>query len=195
MTNEHGHVVLVAGDAPYLGGPATWLPLRQAASELQFVEVDLLEAADGMDPIDAAREMVRKVLPGALAVVVHGTAAPITIEAIAAIDPSIPVLLVSPRIIARQSLLLRGVRALAGGIGGNFLNAFARSKQRRLLADEPYIRKQLALLVRNDAIADELMGEAYDRIADPRMDVAVARTAETLRVILRPVGSRHPCRI
>ncbi|HEY5341648.1 MAG TPA: hypothetical protein VIK27_11520, partial [Candidatus Aquilonibacter sp.] len=53
-----------------------------------------------------------------------------------------------------------------------------------------YVRKQLNLLVRRDLISEELVSEARARIADPRMEQAVARTAETLRAILTPVDER-----
>lgn len=188
MVNDHGHIVLVTGDAPYLGGHATWLPLRQAMPEFEFVEVDLLgSAGERANPVDTARDMVRSALSGARAVIAHGTAATIAIEAVASIDPSIAVLLLSPRIITRQSLMLRAIRAFAGGLGANVLTGIARSKRRRLMADSAYLRKQLGLLVRDDIITDALLEEARARTSDPRMDLVDTRTAETIRALLIPI--------
>lgn len=105
-------------------------------------------------------------------------------------NPSTPVILLSPRIIARESLLLRGIRALVAGLLRNVLANVARGKRRRLLADDSFLRKQLNLLVRNDLISDELVNEARARIADPRMDLIVAQTAEALGEVLTPLDAR-----
>jgi hypothetical protein len=97
-------------------------------------------------------------LIGAQAIVAHGTAARVAIEATA---------------------------EWVGGIPASV----ARAKRRRLLAEEPYIRKRLRLLVRGDVITDELVNEARSRIADPRMDLIEDRTAEILSEVLTPVDA------
>ncbi len=97
-----------------------------------------------------------------------------------------PILLLSPLIVTRDSAALRAMRGLVGGLGGRALTAFARSKRRKLVTDESYVRKQLMLLVRKDRITADLLREAQARIADPRMDAVTDRTAETLRSVLTP---------
>jgi hypothetical protein len=189
MADNRGRVVLVTGAAPYLGGPATWSHLRECVPEFDFIDVDLLDAATGENIVDAARRRIETALSGAHAIVAHGTAARAAIEAVARVDSSIPVILLSPLIVSRQTILLGLVRVLAG-MGGNTLASIARTKRRRLLVDESYLRKQLNLLVRSDLITDELLNEARARIADSRTDLIVARTAEMLRGVLTPIDPR-----
>jgi hypothetical protein len=186
---RRAHVVLVAGDVPYLGGPATWSGLRRAAPEFEFDEIDLLEATTSEDIIAAARTTIETALKGAVAIAAHGTAARIAVEAVAVVDPSLPVLLLSPRIVTRESLLLRGIRILVDGPLGNVLALVARRKRRKLLADDSFLRKQLKRLVRNDLISDELIDEATARIADPRMDRMADRTVEVVRAMLTPIDT------
>lgn len=184
------HVVLVTGDAPYLGGPSTWRPLREAAPELRFLELDLLDVPRDGDVIDAIRQKLREALLDARAVVAHGTVATVAIEAIASVNPSIPLLLLSPRIITRQSLALRIVRGLVASPAGKaLLTAFARSKRKRLLVDESYVRKQMKMLVNDDVVSDTLVREAQMRIADPSMESITDRTAEVLTAILTPIDA------
>jgi hypothetical protein len=191
MQGNHGHIVLVTGDAPYLGGALTWAPLRHAAPEFEFVEVDILNVSEAASLFVAARASIIRALQGARAIVAHGTAATIAVEAVSLVDPSIPVLLLSPRIITRMSLPLRLIRTIVGGgLGASMLTAFARSKHRRLLTDQSYIRKQLKLLVRDDVISDELLREASRRIADSRTEIAVRRTSEILRSVLTPIDAQ-----
>ncbi len=187
MASDSGRVVLVTGDAPYLGGPATWARLREAAPEFEFIEVDLMEIAFEERLRDAARSRIESALRGARAIIAHGTAAPIAIEAVSATDPAIPILLLSPRIVMRPSPLLAAIQTIFSGKGADILNAFARSKHRRLLKNDAYVRKQLALLVRNDLITEELLNDAKARIADPGMEAIVSRSAESLRALLTPI--------
>ena len=187
MAVQSGDVVLLTSDAPYLGGHATWLPLRKAAPEVRFVEIDTLDAPKSQSLIDAVRLLVRGALPGAAAVIAHGNSASLAIEEVAALDAPIPVLLLSPRMFTKRLLLLRMLRSFFGGIGKPLLIAIARSKRRRLLHDEPYLRKQFTLLARGDAVTDDLIREARERIADPRMEWIVERTAEVANYALTPV--------
>lgn len=187
VTKHNGHVVLVTGDAPYLGGPATWASLRQAAPDFDFVEVDLMDVIAEESILDAARSRIQKALAQACAIIAHGTAAAAAIEAASLVEPVTPILLLSPRIVVRQSFLMKVIRTSVSGRGGDILNAVARSKYRRLLTDGTYVRKQLNLLVRADLVTDELLEEARARIADPRMDLILKRTAETVRAILTPI--------
>lgn len=183
-------VILVTGDAPYLGGPATWKPLRQALPEFDCVEVDLLNLDAEYRLAEAARDHIQKALAGAQGIIAHGTAARLAIESAAAVDPTLPVLLLSPRMVTRSSPVLSLIRHLAGGVGGGLLASVARRKRRRLLDDSPYIWKQLRLLVREDVISEELVNEARGRIADARMTAIVDRTAEMLHDLLTPLDAR-----
>lgn len=187
---DDGHIVLAAGYAPYVGGAATWARFRDAAPQFAFVEVDPLDAADAANPAVALRDMLVRALHGARAIVAHGTAATAAVEAVAIVDPSIPVLLLSPHIVRRPSFALRAILAFARGIGGPMLTRFARKKLRRLVADKSYVREQLQLLVRDDAIGDDLLREACERIADPRTANAIARTPEMLRSVLTPIDAK-----
>ena len=190
MTACRQHIVLVTGDAPYLGGPITWSALRGAAPEFDFIDVDLLDAGAGKSLADTARLSIVKALEGSSAIVAHGTACRVAIEAVALVDGAIPMLLLSPRIITRQSLPLSVARNLAGGICGEVLSLYARRKSRRLLVDDARLRQQLSLLVRSDAVSEDLVDEARSRIADPRMEFISARTGEMVREVLTPIDQR-----
>lgn len=189
MAERGGHVVLLTGEAPYLGGPSTWRPLCQAAPEYDYLELDLLGIDAQGDIRSAARAAVQDALFGARAIVAHGTSAAIAIEAVAAIDPAIPVLLISPRIVTKLTPAIRLLRSLTRGTGARMLTRFAKTKHARLLAHRSYVRKQLQLLVRDDCISEDLLREAQARIADPRMNGIVDRTADALHAVLTPIDT------
>ena len=185
-------VVLTTGAAPYLGGPATWAPLRAAIPDVECREVDLL-ACEGR--VDVARAMIDDALRDADAVVAHGAAALTVVESVAAQHDGVVVLLLSP-LIVRDRLLTRAARA---GFGfppvAWLLRSVARAKHRRLLDDRSAVAAELAKLTRPEAISDALVDEARGRIADPRTALAVERTADVVRATLvarSRAGARVP---
>ncbi len=181
-------VVLVTGNAPYLGGPRTWLPLRRALPEATFHEIDTLDFADAHDVFDAVRARLQSALQGAHAIVAHGSAAGLAIEAVANVDASIGVVLLAPQYLTRARTPARALTALlAVPALRNALTAFARSKHRKLCRDEDYVRKQLRFMVRDDVLDDALLKEAFERIRDPRTERAVERTADVFLAVLRPI--------
>lgn len=183
------HILLLTGSAPYLGGPHTWQPLRDAAADLEFRDLDLLQLELGDDFIAATKNAIKAAAQGARAVVAHGAVAPIVLDALAELQPGVPVLLISPMAVTRDSVFLRILRALLNGAAGRLLTNFARSKRQKLLADERYLRSQMELLVRSDKISDALIQEARRRLADPRMDAVITRTPQALRAILTPASA------
>ena len=182
-------VLAVTGSAPYLGGESTWRPLREAAPEFHFIDLDLLRVEADGDFSAALKAAIAVAADGACAAVVHGAAAAIVLETLAQANLNIPVMLLSPLAVAVDSAKLRILRALLRGPAGALLTAAARSKHQKLLSDSAYLRKQIALLVREDAITRELLHEARERAADARMDAVVDRTAQTLRELLTPSGA------
>ena len=185
-----GHVVLVTGAAPYLGGPQTWKPLREAAPEFDFMEVDLLECAGHASVVDDARTRISDALSGARAIIAHGTVAAVSIEATAFVNPAMPLLLVSPRMITKNSLALSALRHLFRSRAGSLaITRFAQSKYTKLLSNPTYVRKQLKLLVGENAISAKLLGEACLRIADHRTRKIVDKTAEVLCSALTPLDA------
>ncbi len=183
-------VVAIAGNAPYLGGAATWEPLRRELSEFEIVRVDALEYGDRSDLVAALRNVLVDAVRGATAVVAHGTPARLAIEAVAAVDPRIAVLLLSPQIVVRESWRLRAVSgALTGGAGAAILGSVAKKKYEKLLADESYVRKQLRMLVRDDAITGALVAEARARIASVQGRAVAYRAAELVGLSLEPVDA------
>ena len=185
------HIVALTGGAPYLGGPQTWLPLRAAAPELSFVEFDALTLVDAPDPIAACRDALIGLLAGASGIVAHGTTARAAIEAVAAVDPELPVLLLSPLLVTRTTRLGQLLRAAIGSSPVRFLlRRYAASKQRRLVADVVYVRKQLRLLVADEFISDTLVAEARTRLLDLRTARVVSRTAEVLVAVTQPIDAQ-----
>ncbi len=125
-------VVLITGAAPYLGGPLTWKPLRAAAPDIDFVEIDSLAVAGDRDLERHVREAVEAALDDADAVVAHGGAARIVLDAVARTRPELPVVLLSPMIVGRTTMPLRIVRsAIHWPIAVRMLTAYARSRQRQ----------------------------------------------------------------
>lgn len=193
MSEANRKVVLITGAAPYLGGVSTWRPLREAAPEYHFVDLDLLQVRANGDFFAEAQAAIKRVISGdACAVVVHGAAAALVLTAIAGSGVRIPMLLLSPLLVTEDSLRLRIFRALARGPLRGLLVSVARSKQARLLNDSEYVRKQMALMVRGDAITADLLHEAQERIASPHTEATLERTPQTLIHILTPTdAARH----
>ena len=81
-------VVLISGAAPYLGGPLTWQPLRAAAPEIDFVEVDPLVVAGAADIERHVREAVAEALRDADGIVAHRECCRIALEAVGGRDPN-----------------------------------------------------------------------------------------------------------
>ena len=180
--------VLITGAAPYLGGPSTWLPLRQAAPDLTFVEIDTLDFADAVNVAEACRQAILDAAHGAACVIAHNTAAKPAIEALAGMDRAVPLVLLSPMLVQRRTPALQIVRSVvATSIGKQILNSLARSKHVRLLNDRQFVKKQIALLVAGAYITDAMLEEAAKRVADPRTERSVERTAEVVLAITDPI--------
>jgi len=184
--SSSGRVLLVTGAAPYLGGPSTWKPLRRAAPDFDFRELDLLDFPPGPDYVADVKRAIGVEAEGCVAIVAHGTVAAIVLEAVRDARLTVPVLLLSPIAVTRDSLLRRLFRALLRGPLGALLASIALSKRRKLVLDTGYLRKQLALIVRDDAITPDILDEAGLRVADPRMEVFCAHTPQTLLALLTP---------
>ncbi len=181
-------VVVITGAAPYLGGPSTWLSLRQAAPGLNFVEVDTLDFADSADISTACRQAIFEAARDADCVVAHNAAAKPAIEALAQMSRSLPVLLLSPMLVQRRTPALQVVRSVINSdIGRRFLTTLARSKRSRLLSDERFLKKQLALFVNEGRITEALLEEAAARLADPRTAQSVERTVDVFLEITKPI--------
>ncbi len=184
-------VVLITSAGPYLGGPLTWAPLRAAAPEISFFEIDPLDFAEVDSLAESGHRIIAEALVGANAIVAHFTVAREAIEAVAAIDPNLPILLLSPALIGRGTVLLRVLRELVARPPLAWaLIAFARAKWRRLCRDRAYVKAQLALFVGERALSDALVDEAQARIATARTERVVERTAEFLAYSLAPVDSK-----
>ncbi len=183
-------IVLVTGAAPYLGGPLTWQPLRAAAPEFDFVEVDPLIVSGAADMERHVREAVGQALHGADGIVAHRESCRLALEAVSGARPDLAVLLLAPMMAWRKTTKLRIARAVAASpLGAWMVKTYARSQQRKLHADRSYVRRQLGLLVRPDRISDELVDEARQRLDDPRTAQAVERTAELMASVLTPLDS------
>lgn len=181
-------VVLITGASPYLGGPCTWLPLRQAAPDLAFIEVDPLDFADASDVAEAFRQAVLYAAHDADGVVAHNTAAKPAIEALAQMSRALPVLLLSPMLVRRSTPLLRAVRFVTKTrLGRQALTSQARSKKTRLLTDREFLKKQILLFVDEARISDALVEEAVERAADPRTARSVERIVEIILEITNPI--------
>jgi hypothetical protein len=181
-------IVVITGAAPYLGGPSTWLPLRQAAPDLGFIEVDALDFADSADISAACRQVTLEAAEDADCVVAHNAAAKPAIEAVAQMSRPPPVLLLSPILVQRSTPALQIIRSLINSnIGKQILTALARSKQARLVSDKQFLKNQLALLIGEAHITDAMVEEAAARVADPRTVRVVERTAEVVLALTSPI--------
>ncbi len=161
-------VVLVTGAAPYLGGRTTWLPLRCAAPQIDFTEIDALDFAgtSGRSVSETAEAILAPAIRNANAVVAHAGAARPVIEVVARERPNMPVLLLSPLLATRANLALEVIRSLLGRAPGSWLlTAYARSKQRRLTRDRRYVAAQLKPFVGNETLSEALIEEAQMRLA------------------------------
>src|ERR1700729_1603755 len=126
-------VLVTTSAAPYLGGNPTWEPLRKAAPEYEFVEIDTLRYADSPNMLKSLRSAVTELLPESSAIIAHGAMGAVALEAVASTGADIPVLLLSPMIATRDSWRLCAIRAtLTRGIGGKLLSRFAISKHAKL---------------------------------------------------------------
>jgi len=180
------HILLLTGSAPYLGGPSTWKPLREAAPDLEFKDLDLLAIPPGDGYTPAVKDAIKTAAEGAGAIVAHGASAATVLETVREFCPATPVMLLSPVAITKDSSALLGFRMLLRGPLGKIITSVAVSKRGKLLDDTGYLRKQLALIVRDDAITPEILHEARQRVADPRMEAFCAHTAGTLLTVLTP---------
>ncbi|HVA32657.1 MAG TPA: hypothetical protein VNG31_00830 [Candidatus Baltobacteraceae bacterium] len=189
-TDRPTAIVLVTGAAPYLGGSQTWLPLRRAMPEVEFRELDALRVADARDGRAAMREAIEALLDGAAAIVAHATATGPAVEAVANVDPGIATVLLAPQHLTRERPVAGAVRALLSRrFFCRLLTTFAQSKLAKLRHDENYVRKQLRLMVSDEALTESLLLEARVRIADPSTAQAVQRTADFLRAALEPIDA------
>ncbi|GAC1348835.1 MAG: hypothetical protein NVSMB19_00940 [Vulcanimicrobiaceae bacterium] len=183
-------IVLVAGYAPYLGGPQTWRPLR-AALDGRYEIVEL----DPLDFIEAASfgAAIERAIPARTALVVaYGSASGPAIRACAKYGSAL--LLVEPvdASTPRRTGLRRLVATALGAIvrtraAGWALRWYSRRKLRGLRERPAYVREQLALLVATEALSDALVDEAVERVRDPRTDRVVARTMDGLRELVAPM--------
>lgn len=181
-------VLVTSGAAPYLGGNPTWDPLRKAAPEYEFVEIDSLQYTESPEMFKALRSAVAELLPGSRAVIAHGSMGAAVLEAVTSAGADIPVLLLSPLIVTRDSRRVRVIRAiLTQGMTAKLVVNFAASKHARLLNDTSYVRKQLRLFARDEHIDGELVAKAVERLADPRSATATRRVTDLLRLTLRPI--------
>lgn len=181
-------VLLVTGDAPYLGGHATWASLRKIAPEFDFTVIDLLEYSKAPELRSAMKNAIAERISAADALIAHSTAAGVAIEAVASSGGSIPLILLSPRFVKRDIWIIRVIRGLFKA-GASPLRSYARRKHRRLLRDREYVKRQLRYLVAAEAIDDVLLDEAITALCDPRMDSFVERTPEVLQAVLTPVDA------
>src|SRR5271155_468492 len=92
-------VLVTTGAAPYLGDNPTWEPLRKAAPEYEFIEIDTLRYADSPDILKSLRLAVTEKLPESSAIIAHGAMGAVALEAVASTATDIPVLLLSPLIV------------------------------------------------------------------------------------------------
>jgi hypothetical protein len=181
-------VVLITGATPYLGGPCTWRPLRQAAPDLAFVEIDTLDFANASDLAESCRQAILDAARDADGVVAHNTAAKPVIEALAQMSGAPPVLLLSPVLFRRSTPLLSALRfIIKTRLGRQALTSLARSKKTRLLTDRQFLKKQILLLVNEAHISDALFEEAGERARDPRTARSVERIVEIILEITTPI--------
>jgi hypothetical protein len=181
-------IVLITSAAPYLGGPQTWAPLRNAAPEFDFTELDPFFVGVAVDLERAVHDILAAAICDADAIVAHSGAARAALEAVARERPDLPVMLLSPFILGRPATLFRLVRTVFGRPPLSWvLDAFARSKHRRLRSDRSYVVKQLAFFVAPNGMSEALVDEAQERIRDPRTDRIVERTSEFFRYALTPL--------
>ncbi len=165
--------------------------MRAAAPEFAFVEYDTLALADAANPLVTCRDALAGLLAGAAGIVAHGSAARPALEAVAAVDPDLPIVLLSPLLVTRMTAWLRVFRAVIGSPPGrSLLQRYGASKQQRLAGDVAYVRKQLLLLGGEAAASDALVAEAQTRLADPRTERVAARSAELLLAITQPISAQ-----
>lgn len=159
--------------------------------DVAFVEIDGLDLPQRANAVDELRAAIEQRLDGAAAVVAHGMAAGAAIEAVANADPGIALVLLSPQYFKRTKPSIQLVQALLRQrVIQRLLVTVARSKHRRLLRDPLYVRAQLRTMVRADAALDtDLVQEAQDRIADPRMLAATEKIGDTVLAVLRPIDA------
>jgi hypothetical protein len=188
VTEKRATVVVITSDAPYLGGPLTWAPLRACAPEIAFVEIDTLAFVDAPNVGAAVEDALTHALRDADAVIAHSSAARPVIQAMSRARPDLPVLLLSPMFLQRDAAHVRLIRAvLRSPLVARLLTRYAMSKHRRLREDRDYVAKQLYMMVRRDRLPEALVDEAQARIRDPRTARAVERTAEVLTYAITPV--------
>jgi|SRR5579862_7018550 len=186
-------VVVLSDNAPYLGGPQTWRPLCESAPEYDFVAIDPLDYVDARVSVDdyvtAIKDAIGDALPGAAAVIAHGSLGGFAIEAIAETNAEAPLLLLEPRLIRKDLFRVRAARwLLTGAIGGSILAAVAKKKYRRLIADRAFVLDQLEIIVREGMINDALLDEACTRLLLPQTKCNVDRIADSLRVMFRTIN-------
>ncbi len=185
---ERPRVIVMNGNASYLGGPPTWDALRGAAPEFEFVEIDVLKCFAGPDMGETIRRAICEDLPGSVAVVAYGESAGLALEAVSRADSRVPLLLISPRVVFKENFTLRVVRSLiTRGPGAYLLRRIAAAKHRRLLSDDNYLRQQIGLMVSATSMSDALVTEAKRRMSDPATASGVTQVVETIRLVLRRI--------
>lgn len=184
-------VVVTTGSTPYLGGPQTWIPLRHAAPDLDFVEIDPLMLDVTTTYAHAVRDAVDAILDEAEVIVAHGGAARIVLECVAIGRPELPVLLLSPQIVRRTNVFIRLVRALFGAPPlSTLLLSYARGKYGRLIAKRDNLRKPISLVASAAPNWETLVDEAYARVRMPQMRRVIDGTIEFLQEQLTPIDPR-----
>ena len=146
----------------------------------------MLDAASKSDPIRETIDAIKFASRDARLIVAHGTAAAMALMAAAEYQAPKPVLLLSPVGTTKDSMLRRTARSALRSAGGPLLVGVARRKREQLLADVNYLRKQLAFIVRDEAISDDLLSEARDRISDRRTERIIQQSPLLLSAILTP---------
>lgn len=174
-------IVLVAGGVPYLGGPLTWQPLREAAPEFDYTLFDTLRFGDAANAANAVRTALVRQLAQADGIIAHYNTAKVAVEALTLLPPTRKALFLSPLLVSRASAFLTAFRRIVKTrAGSGLLVKFATNKLRRLRSDREYVRKQMRLLVGDRFITDALLDEAQRRICDPRFAPAVEQTVQVV---------------
>jgi hypothetical protein len=186
---DRGAIVVVTGAAPYLGGPETWRPLKQRLPDEEVVELDTLDLAHSDNYEEALFAMLANIKNTGI-IVAHFTAAKPVVRYVDRMRLSVPVLLLSPWIVTRESsgIRQRVVRTLLDvPFVQNFLTGRASEKLRSLTSDRERVKRQLRFFVSDAAMTDWLVDEAQARLADERTARLTEHTADVLRYTFSPI--------
>lgn len=180
-------ILALTGSAPYLGGPSTWQPLREAAPDLAFRDFDLFDIPPGAGHIARLKSAISVASQGACAIVAHGLVATAVLETVRENALATPVLVLSPLLFTpRHNITTRIGRWLLRAGLGKLMVAASKAKLRKLIADRGCLRKELAVTVRESAITPNLVEEAHQRLSDPRMGAFISHFEDTMQLLLAP---------